>query len=309
MLVDKGRTYSIAGTNILDIAFDPEQEKTYYVGTNTAGAYVTFNGGTKFDPLPGIGGQVRSVVIDINNNNKIFLNLADKIVFSTDRGATWSLLYTMAPEVTIRTLVQHPRNSQVLFMGASNGQLLQSDNGGNSWSLRQTFDSSIEKILMNPRNTSIMYVATARDGLHRSANAGGTWVELEFPDTYNKFEQYYDVIFDTALTDGLIYASAGGIVRSRNGGSTWSEITLITPEGTPIYSLAQNPKSSKELYYGTASHVYKSNDNGVSWVPVPLPTTRVPNILTFDKSSNPILHMGVFTPQRQSTLGSLFIPQ
>lgn len=309
VLIDKGRTYSIAGTNILDITFDSTQEDTFYVGTNAAGAYVTFNGGSKFDPLPGIGGQVRSIVVDGSNNKKIYLNLADKIVVSDDRGATWSLLYTMAPEVTIRTLVQHPRSSNVLFIGASNGQLLRSNNAGESWSLQHTFDSSIEKILVNERNTSILYTATARDGLYRSANSGSAWVELEFPDTYSKSKQYHDVIFDAAYADGLIYASAGGIVRSRNGGASWSEITLITPEGTPIYSVAQNPRSTKELYYGTATHVYKSNDNGVSWVPVPLPTSRVPNILIFDKSRDPMLYMGVFTPQRQSSLGSLFIPQ
>ena len=61
-----------------------------------------------------------------------------------------------------------------------------------------------------------------------------------------------------------------GVFGSVTGGRTWSPLLEGLPPG-PVYALALDPESPMELFAGTASGLFQSNDAGGHWVPFPAP--------------------------------------
>ena len=69
------------------------------------------------------------------------------------------------------------------------------------------------------------------------------------------------------ITPTTVYANAfgSGVFKSTDGGTTWSGVNTGLP-GVPVLALAINPLTPTTLYAGTnGSGVFKSTDGGSSW--------------------------------------------
>lgn len=192
---------------------------------------------------------------------------------------TWAIA---APEVrferlgpyggTVRSLLMSSGNSQVVYLGTSDGQLFKSADGGSSWGLlypgidrRQIV---IDSLVEDPADAAHLYAggwALRSDGggLFESRDAGKSWnrVALPKPDV---------AIRGFAICRGnaahMIVGTGAGVFLSVNGGRSWERAGAAIAAFLQTESVAIDPKDPRILFVGTWHLGYRSNDSGRTWV-------------------------------------------
>jgi PKD repeat protein len=168
-----------------------------------------------------------------------------------------------------------PNNTNIMYVGAPDGGLWKTTNGGASWSTNTDLLSVIgcSDIAIDPTNTQTMYLATgdgdAGDsysmGVFKSTDGGLTWNSLpNLSWTRNQARTISRLLINP--TNPLIIMAFGssGIWRTTDGGSTWSQ-----PTGTfnGIKDAEFKPGDPNTVY--AAGTVFKkSTDGGLTWTTI-----------------------------------------
>ena len=142
-----------------------------------------------------------------------------------------------------------------------------------------TVSGRVDAAAVDPTNPNVVYIA---------ADGGGVWKTTDWLDTVPQWTpltdsmpsiQFTNVAY-TALAVApsnpqTIYAAVswpgGGILKSTNGGATWTELANSTFNFATFASLVIDPTNANTLYasvwYGPAAGggVYKSTDGGSTW--------------------------------------------
>lgn len=207
---------------------------------------------------------------------------------STDGGASWRWSGNGMAGFNLETVAVDPRRPGAVYTASrSSGDALtsvekvfQSLDGGVHW--RPIFERPLRDFVrMEVAVTAgVVYVSTA-DHLFKSADRGATWEELDYsgspiPAALN------DVEVDPENPD-RVYLSpvAGGLLRSTDGGASWTEVGPQGPADT-VFSfghIAVAPSRPQTLYAvaGFDSHLwlFRSDDGGSTWTAgSPLPELR-----------------------------------
>lgn len=291
-----GQRRSLGNTNIRTLSQDPQDVKAFYVGTDTEGAYYSWDGGDAWWPLgsPFAQAQVDAIVVHPKEKCSLFVAAGKKVFRSTDCSRSWQ---SSDFDVTVSGLAIDPVQPSTLYAGNTRGDVLKSVDGGKSWRAIHRLENRIERILIAPpagAGKPTIYVATRSAGLYRSPDDGTTWSDLRRGlEDYPAAFEYRQLVLARATPGTLLYASKYGILRSTDAGLTWQPLTLITAPGTvDISSLSVNPQESNEIAYTTASTFYKSSDGGRNWVSKKLPTSRTVSLLYVDQADGKALWMG-----------------
>ncbi len=215
------------------------------------------------------GGYVAYVAYDPRTVGVAWAVSADHLYKSTDHGATWALV-SVAP-VTLNQLA-FPSDSPSHILATANGGLLASTDGGVTWT--QTLNGlNVEALLVHPANPLRVFVGTDGGGLLRSDDGGST-----FWPTDNGFP-YGNVTWldgDPANVDGVLAAVSdidaagngtndGSILRSTDGGGTWSAVTSAFAIPWRLSRCASTPST---IYAATGAGLVLSTDDGSTWAPV-----------------------------------------
>jgi photosystem II stability/assembly factor-like uncharacterized protein len=105
-------------------------------------------------------------------------------------------------------------------------------------------------------------------------------------------------VADPYFDDGLLMASAYGLLRSTDGGKSWAEIPLLVRPGTSVLACSVNPKDSREIYLGLGSTLYKSQDGGRNWT-TRLITSNIIRTLAVDPKTPSIVYAGIETKEEE----------
>lgn len=126
----------------------------------------------------------------------------------------------------INCIAFHPSDESTFWVGTPSGGIWKTTNGGTSWTT--TTDElpvlGIASIVVHPINPNILYAATGD---------GELW-----------------------------YTKSVGILKSTDGGTSWSNTGLSWPiaEGRQIRKLIMNPAAPDEMLAGTTSGIFKTTD-------------------------------------------------
>lgn len=286
---------SINNVNVVTMIFDPQDSRTIYLGTEN-GLFYTLDGAESWFQAGALSsGKVSAVAIDAKDKCNLYAAIGNKVFKTTDCTRTWQNIYvdTRADQV-VTALASDSYNPNIIYAGLSGGDLIKSVDGGISWTVIRRFENQVAKILINFYDTRIIYVATLGAGIWKSTDGGTNWVDLnEKLREYDGSMEFKNLVLDFSKKDSLVLASKYGLLRTLDGGLTWESIQLLTPPGSvDIYSLALNPQNGNEIYYGTSSTLYKSNDGGAKWVTRKLPTTRAATYLLVDPNNGNIVYLG-----------------
>src|SRR2546423_14917184 len=71
--------------------------------------------------------------------------------------------------------------------------------------------------------------------------------------------------FDPQNPSTLYAATDAGVIKSTDGGASWSEPKPFLPAFVYVSSLAIDPQDPSVLYAATGRGVFKSMDGGASW--------------------------------------------
>ena len=233
----------------------------------------------------------------------------DATVFS---GMRWRLAGPFRGGRTV-TATGVPGVPDRFYFGAVGGGVWRSDNAGRTW--RPIFDdqsiASIGAIAVAPSNPEVLYVGSGEadmrsdishgDGMYKSVDGGKSWKHIGLKDSRQIGQILVDpkdpeLVFVAALGHAYGPNKERGVFRSKDGGTSWSQV-LFKDENTGAIDLAFDPSNSRTILAalwqtrrppwnvyppsnGPGSGLYRSEDGGDTWRQVKdgLPTEKLGRI-------------------------------
>lgn len=167
-----------------------------------------------------------------------------------------------------------PTNTNTLYVGAPDGGLWKSTNGGTSWSTNtdQLAVIGVSDIAIDPTNTQKMFIATgdgdAGDsysiGILKSTDGGATWVPTGSATvtwTASQGRTLSRILINPTNPQIIMAFGSNGIYRSTDGGTTWSQ-----PTGTFNGVMdAEFKPGDPNTVYAAGTVFKKSTDGGLNW--------------------------------------------
>ena len=208
-----------------------------------------------------------------------------------------------------RSLIVHPDDAQILYVGTEENGILRSRDGGASWErlrvgLRHSSTAypEVYDLAISASNPDILFAATtmgpglptgsaapADGGVYRSEDGGDTWIRKNCGLPNASVSAVYVSPTDPMVAlvglgagDSTLAGSStffpGGVFRTSDGGDNWSRVTLGSlDEQNIFYQLLA--RGNTDVYSFGLGHddldenlgLYRSADNGLSWSPIATP--------------------------------------
>ena len=183
--------------------------------------------------------QVKALLVDPNDPARIFAGTQDGVYRSRDRGDSWER--ADSPSGDVWSLAAHPNDANVLFAGYDGCRVCRSEDGGASWKLMDTKDITFPNITMSPTEICKRVIGISADPHNPQ-------------DIYGAIE-------------------VGGLIASRDGGTTWKSITdgHYTRLGpVDLHGVQVNPSEPGLVYIITQLAMFRSRERGANWEFVPI---------------------------------------
>lgn len=188
---DGGTTWSatateLPGGGVSSLAIDPGDSTHLYAGTYSDGLQKSTDGGVSWAQISENSGYLRNLTIGSSNSNMLYAVSDDwdytVLLKSTDGGVNWSQP-TDGFWGWISTLSVDPSNTDILYVGLSDGPVFKSTDGGATWQL--SFNPGFKEgfyynsLVIDPTNSDTLFAAYA-DGVFTSTDGGNTWSEFSY---------------------------------------------------------------------------------------------------------------------------------
>ena len=192
----------------------------------------------------------------------------------------------------------HPTDPRTIWLGAVEGGIWKSTNGGTTWNTNTDLLASlaVNCMAIDPTNPDVLYAGTGEgygnvdaapgNGIFKSNDGGTTWAQL--PATSNatsakKFAWVNRIAIDPTnpqilLAATRVYPPLGGapyglVQRSTNGGQTWlavlnSPASIVNVSFKPRsqgMSVIQDTPAVNCLATSEKGHLYYSINGGATW--------------------------------------------
>lgn len=302
--------------SILSFAVNPNDSNIVYAGSQANGLFRSSDAGESWTAYNGTGlsaaGAVYYAAIDYKNIKNMYLSGLSaygkgNILKSEDEGQTWEEVYvTLTAGETVNKIDIDNYDTSIVYITTTKGQVFQSANYGRSWTALNRVKAVIDNFVITPLDTRILYITSGKEGLFKSTDKGATWKNIN--ENLLKVDAYkarkgdtkiINVIAVDPLNINVVYIGfLNGMLKSTDGGNTWTQINVITPPAIlPMNSLAVSQKDSKFIYYLIDSQIYFTNNGAESnWLVRNLPTGRVLAGLTIDPNNSKVIYVGTLPP-------------
>jgi photosystem II stability/assembly factor-like uncharacterized protein len=257
------------GGRLLDIALDPDDGNTIYVGSASGGVWKTTDGGGTFDSAWPLDNAPAVGALAMTSDGRLYAGTGEA----------------------------GPGGGSITF---GNKGVFVSVDGGANWEARGLeLSERISRIAIDPTNEQRIFVAATgplfepggQRGVYRSLDGGQTWQRVLAGD--NDTTGASDVLVDpvnpqrvyAAMWDHLRepayrrYGGPGsGVLRSTDGGSTWQRLgNGLPPVGDDVgrVSIGISPSNPSRLYalyidaVGFFTGFFTSMDGGDNWTQLP----------------------------------------
>jgi len=150
---------------------------------------------------------------------------------------------------------------------AISGTAINAPIGNALWPGNDYYGQFNQKLMIDPRYSNTTYL-TQGNALWKSVNNGASYTSL-----YDFGTQAWRFIIARSKPDVIYLCTTGGIFKTTDAGSTWSQLSLPAGVAYQYYNtdITVNPLDENEVYFcmakGTAANkVFKSSDGGASWI-------------------------------------------
>ncbi len=289
--VDEKRT--IASADVLSLAIHPTNSDILYIGTMAGGLFRTRDAGEVWEPIVFPPTKNYGLAIDPTNGDHIYASgiyeEVGKIYRSDDAGANWKEVYTEPGKGTVVTaLTIHPNQPNTLYAGTSEGVIIKSLDGGETWKNLTKAKGPVSRIFAERLSPQSLFAVIFNQASISSADGGNTWVDYATQaqqiSSINNRPQGAVSGAEDPLQAGVFYVSGkNGLFRTADYGKTWSPINIIeSAKKFPIRAIVVNPKNSNEISFASGKAFYKSNDGGVKWNTTQLEIDKGVSIIMYD---------------------------
>lgn len=302
---DGGETYKpfntlepkgdISGISTNSFTMDPNESDTLYLGSGS-GIHKTTNGAQSWKHILE-GMRVGDLAIDPSQTKILYASGITgengRVLKTTDGGDSWKDIYTEPSKNNPALSVAiSPANAKIILVGLNSGEVIRSTDEGATWQLVRDFATPIIDIEYVDPTTA--YILTQNTGLYKSADQGSSWNPISVQVATSESSTggytiaanissrtYYKAAYDKRLQGVIFIASSEGLLRTIDGGVTWTLMSLpVTNETLTVSSVTISPANSNGIYIAIGSTMFKSLNGGVTWETKKLPTQqRIKHIL------------------------------
>jgi photosystem II stability/assembly factor-like uncharacterized protein len=248
------------------------------------GLFKSINAGAtwfKIATRASIGDYVARIVVSAANPQLLYIASTRGLVRSNDGGVNWAVTQSSNWGWD---LALHPTDAATLY-GAINARgVYKSTDSGATWvqlttGLPVTGFQRIQ-IAMSRSNPLVLYASFVGNnsslfGMYKTTDGGASWAKLTATPDYLRGQGWYDncVVVDPN-NENICYAGGvfpynalyRGVIRTLNGGTSWSDITRAS-DGTQAHpdqhALVFGPDGT--LWLGNDGGVWKTANPGVTW--------------------------------------------
>ena len=230
---------------------------------------------------------------------------------SSDYGSNWEPLFDREATGSIGAIAVAPSSTNIIYVGtgagiirpdlATGNGIYRSNDTGRTWTHLGLDDSEmIAYVDVDPTNPDRLFVAAlghpygpnAARGIYRSTDGGRTFEQVLYKDEYTSGNEVridpsnpntvYATLWQQQQTfweaqsfgPDSAWPGAGGIYKSTDGGTTWTQLTDGLPAALEA-NIAIAPSNPQVIYVMVASvnpaggsgpvSFYKSSDGGAHW--------------------------------------------
>jgi len=256
-----------------------------YVGASNGGLWRA-NGVPNWtsigDRLPNL--SVRAFAVNPGNPDDIIVGTGDYLrtakgagMFRTlNAGLSWTAVPVPGgtPDAFYRLLYVPGNPSNIV--GASSTGIIQSLDGGTTWS--QRYAGHVTDLVIHPTIPTIQYACAINVGVIRSLNGGTTWNLFNAITTpFSRASLAICRDFQETMAMVVVNNSSGlqGVFRTDDGGNNWTNITsdlgnFGAGQFDHTCSIAIRPNNPSEIYIGAIT-VARTVNGGTSWQSDPFP--------------------------------------
>lgn len=281
---------TIADLPIKELQYLSTDGNMILAAAGAGGLYLTNNAGQNWGRIGSLTADL--VAANVNNQNLIYVASGNKIFRTEDQGKNWNQVYVdTTPKNNITLISVDSSNPSMVYAGTSSGTALMSLDSGMSWQQLNFFKTGLLDFVK--QSNGVLYFADDRGHLWRSEDAGKNWIDVMEnlkTELRTGVGQIRSIVKIPGQADGIIMSTQYGLHKSVDGGKKWETYNLLTsPRSVTIANLLVNPVNAKYMWYIASQSLYRTNDGGVTWETLQLPSKRVPGSLVVDQKGTNLL--------------------
>lgn len=144
-------------------------------------------------------------------------------------------------------------------------------NGQTYGSSRTVVSGRVSCVAVDPGNGNHVLCGSAAGGVWESFDSGASWApRTDFAPTLTvgalAFARSAPATVYCGTGEGNFYAGLGaGVLKSSNGGATWTLVAGAPFVGQGFYDLAVDPVNADHVLAATSSGLYESTNGGTTW--------------------------------------------
>jgi hypothetical protein len=212
----------------------------------------------------------------MKKNEKIFVAATGFSLARAEKvNQEWVVSHTLE-NTKINCIVKDPKNPQNIFLGTQNKGVFVSRNAGKSWDPTGLADYPVKSLAIDPSDSETIYAGCKPVSLFVSRDGGKTWEELPAMRETPRFwwfspadppgmAPYVKSLAVSPTNSNVILAGieAGAVLRSDDGGLTWSK--HLRGSDRDCHSLKFHLSDGNWVYQGGGGGVSFSRDGGKNW--------------------------------------------
>ena len=290
---------TLATTDVLNMEMDPQDDTFMYIGTRQNGMLYSQDSGTSWlqpESSAMQDGLIYQVEVDPTDVCTVYVAKGARLYSTRDcmRSFDSETYVDNRSGVSVVQVTVDWFDHSTIWIGLSNGDVLKSDDYGDTWQTVLKTGEEISDMLIHATDSRTLLVSTYSKGIYKTEDGGSDWEEVDGGlNDLNGADEVYTLIQD-ATSDVVIASTSYGLVRSTDFGATWEAIQLVTSPGqVTIRSVGMDIENPNTLYYAANATFYHSDDAGTTWDTERLPSARVPRAMLVDPDEPAVLYIGV----------------
>jgi photosystem II stability/assembly factor-like uncharacterized protein len=261
---------------VVDVAFDPHVGGRAFAAAANGGVFKSDDGGRSWQHVGGPlgGGALTWLEVDPGKKDVLWLGVDDPgqpaLWRSDDAGLTWGLV---DDDYRGELMNLHPTGYRISFAPSrpsdvwipSSNLHYRSRDSGKTWNDFRVGNHYIRVLAVDPKNPDTVYAGGHSGGedahLMRSDDGGKTWKGVS-----QGLKPTLEILrIDPA--SGTIYALGGSnsLVRSTDGGHSFSDLALPVSSTDDVFNLRIVPGSPSKIFVATEKGLFRSDDEGKTW--------------------------------------------